>query len=147
MNEIVLLQNFLTVGAMLFGLGLVGFIVRRNVIVMFLCVEMMLQGISLSLIAWGRFHDSWDGQMLVVFIITVAACEAGIAMVLVLMLCQRSGNLDIANWQQAGEEGWSAYVDKAIPEAIEPPEEWPSLVPAGAQPEAHPEQELYRPHV
>ena len=55
-------------------------------IVMFLSAEMMLQGVSVSLVAWGRFHNDWGGQMLVIFIITVAACEAAIALALVLML-------------------------------------------------------------
>ncbi len=56
---------------------------------MFLAVEMMLQGVSLSLVAWGRFHNDWDGQVLVIFILAVAACEAAIAMALILMLFQR----------------------------------------------------------
>ena len=138
MNEVALLQCYLTIGAILFGLGLAGFLVRRNVIVMFLCAEMLLQGISLSLISWGRFHNNWDGQMFVVFIITVAACEAGIALVLILMLCQKVGNLDIASWQQSREEGWSPFVDKEVPEALDPTEEWPSLSPAGVKPDAEP---------
>ncbi len=46
MNETALLHNYLTVGAILFGLGLIGFLARRNMIVMFLCAEMMLQGVS-----------------------------------------------------------------------------------------------------
>ena len=46
----------------------------------------MLQGVSLSLVAWGRYHNDWGGQMLVLFIIAVAACEAAIALALILML-------------------------------------------------------------
>ena len=94
-NELALLHDFLTIGALVFGLGLIGFLARRNMIVMFLCAEMMLQGISISLVGWGRYHNDWGGQMLVVFIITVAACEAAIALALVLMLYRRSGKLDI----------------------------------------------------
>ena len=144
MNEVALLQCYLAIGAILFGLGLAGFLVRRNLIVIFLCAEMMLQGVSLCLIAWGRFHDNWDGQMLVIMIITVAACEAGIALVLVLMLCQKAGDLDIASWQNAHEEGHATFVDSAIPEELEPADEWPSLTPAGVRPEVDPEHELYR---
>ena len=147
MSEVAMLQNYLAVGAILFGLGLAGFLVRRNLIVMFLCAEMMLQGVSLCLIAFGRYHDSWDGQMLVIFIITVAACEAGIALVLVLMLCQRSGNLDIANWQNSREEGWQPYVDREVPEEFDEESHWPSLTPAGVRPEVDPESELYRTNV
>jgi len=137
-NEVALLQCYLTIGAILFGLGMAGFLVRRNMIVMFLCAEMMLQGISLSLISWGRFHNNWDGQMFVIFIITVAACEAGIALVLILMLCQKVGNLDIASWQSSREEGWTPFVDKEVPEEMDPAENWPSLTPAGVRPEKEP---------
>ena len=148
MNEAALLQNYLMLGAMLFGIGLVGFLVRRNLIVIFLCAEMMLQGVSLSLIAWGRYHDNWDGQSLVVFVITIAACEAGVALVLVLMLCQQVGNLDIVNWQKTHEIGVPAFVDQQVPEEIkEEPEQWPSLTPAGVEPEHEPDEHMYRTNV
>ena len=58
---------------LLFAIGMIGFVVRRNMIVVFLCAEMMLQGVSISLVAWGRYHMDWGGQMLVLFIIAVAA--------------------------------------------------------------------------
>ena len=104
MNEAALLQNSLSVGAALFSIGLVGFFSRRNMIVMFLCAEMMLQGVSVSLVAWGRYHNDWGGQMLVIFILTVAACEAAIALALVLMLFQRRGGFDIAAWHRPARE-------------------------------------------
>jgi NADH-quinone oxidoreductase subunit K len=147
MNETAILQNYLLVGAVLFALGLTGFLVRRNLIVMFLCAEMMLQGVSLSLVAWGRFHGNWAGQSLVVFIITVAACEAGIALALVLMLCRHAGSLDIAAWQDVREEGTRAFVDRELPEDIEPAAIWPTLTPAGREPEIQPQDEWYRSHV
>lgn len=147
MNETALLQHYLVLGGMLFGIGLTGFLIRRNVIVMFLCVEMMLQGVSLNLIAWGRFHDRWDGQVLVIFLITVAACEAAIALVLILMLCRHAGNLDIASWQAAREEGLPAYVDHEVPEEQIPEDHWPTLTPAGIQPEVDQEDQLYRTNV
>ena len=148
MNEVAILQNYMIVGAMLFGIGLAGFLVRRNLIVIFICAELMLQGVSLCFISWGRFHGNWDGQMMVVFIITVAACEAGLALVLVLMMCRHAGNLDIANWQSAREEGVPPFVDAAVPEAT--PEEsplWPSLTPAGVQPDIDPDEMMHRTHV
>ena len=79
-NEIALLNNYLIVGALLFGIGMIGFLSRRNMIVMFLSVEIMLQGVSVSLVAWSRFHNDFGGQMLVLFIIAVAACEAAMAL-------------------------------------------------------------------
>jgi len=146
-SDIAILQNNLTLGAIVFALGLIGFLVRRNIIVMFLCVEMMLQGVSLSLIAWGRYHNDWSGQILVIFIITVAACEAGVALVLFLMLCKQAGNLDVISWQALREEGQPAYVDHEIPEDAVQEEHWPMLTPAGVQPETDPEERLYRSHV
>ena len=80
MNELALLHNLLVVGALLFVTGMVGLLARRNVIVMFLSTELMLQGVSLSLVAWSRFRNDWGGQMLVIFIIAVAACEAAVAL-------------------------------------------------------------------
>lgn len=134
MNELSLLYNYLIVGGILFALGLVGFLVRRNLIVMFLCAEMMLQGVSVSLIGFGRYHNDWGGQMLVIFIITVAACEAGIAMALILMLAQRTGKLDATIWQDLREEGLPAYVDRLVPEQREEDHVWPTLTPAGREP-------------
>ena len=120
-------NNYLIVGAMLFGIGLIGFLSRRNMIVMFLSAEMMLQGVSLSLVAWSRFHNDFGGQMLVMFIIAVAACEAAIALALVLMLFHRRGKLDIAEWQQLREANQPPFTSSRT--AAEPPEpepHWPA---------------------
>ena len=146
-EEFAWLQNYLLLGTVLFALGLTGFLVRRNLIVMFLCAEMMLQGVSLSLVAWGRFHGNWAGQSLVVFVITVAACEAGIALALVLMLCRRTGNLDVTSWQTVREDGTRPFVDNEVPEEADVEEHWPSLTPAGVEPAADPAEEWYRSHV
>ena len=147
------LHHYLAVGAVLFALGMVGFLARRNLIVMFLCAEMMLQGISVSLIAWGRYHGSlglpgaWGGQMLVIFVITVAACEAGIAMALILMLARRTGQLDAAVWQDLREEGQPAFVDQHVPEERTEDRVWPHLTPAGIQPAIDPDTLIHRPRV
>ena len=79
------LEHYLIVGAVLFALGLMGFLARRNLIVMFLCAEMMLQGVAINLVAFARFHGNLQGQSFTLFVITVAACEAGIALALILM--------------------------------------------------------------
>lgn len=147
MGDLILLQNYLVVGGLLFAVGLVGFLVRRNMIVMFLSAEMMLQGVSISLVAWGRFHNDWGGQMLVLFIIAVAACEAGIALVLVLMLFKQSGSLDIAVWQTQREEGRQPYVDRHVVEEREEDRTWPTLTPAGIEPPQDEDQELHRSQV
>ena len=98
-------------------------------IVMFLSAEMMLQGVSLSLVAWGRFHDDFGGQMLVFFIIAVAACEAAIALALVVTLFERSGNLDIAAWQalrEADQPFWKKRLSRPSRRTSPPPGRiWP----------------------
>jgi NADH-quinone oxidoreductase subunit K len=147
MSEIAFLNNSLLVGALLFGIGLVGFLSRRNMIVMFLCAEMMLQGVSVSLVAWGRYHNDWGGQALVIFILTIAACEAGIALALVLMLFQRSGRLDIAGWHELREESVPEYTDHEILEEREPQRQWPKLTPAGVEPPKNEEELLHRENV
>jgi NADH-quinone oxidoreductase subunit K len=108
---------------------------------------MMLQGISISLVAWGRYHGNWDGQLLVLFIIAVAACEAGIALALIVVLCQRGGSLDIALWQQLREPGRPAYVDREVPEQEVTVPQWPTLTPAGVEPDVDIEEQMHRSHV
>jgi len=148
MNEAALVQNYLFIGALLFGIGLVGFLTRRNMIVMFLAAEMMLQGVSLSLVAWGRFHNDWGGQMLVIFILTVAACEAAIALALILMLFRTSGNLDIAFWQKLRDDCLPAYVDRELPEELDDEEpHWPHLTTAGLEPAVDEEELEHRSRV
>jgi len=146
-DELALLEKNLVVGALLFGIGLVGFFSRRNMIVMFLSAEMMLQGVSVSLVAWGRYHNDWGGQMLVIMILTVAACEAAIALAVILTLFHRSGSLDIAVWQQTREENQPAYVPPRSHEPVEEEPEWPKLTPAGVEPEVDPDEIQHRMHI
>lgn len=141
-HEAAQLINFLAVGGLLFALGLIGFVIRRNMIVMFLSAEMMLQGVSVSLVAWGRYHGDWGGQMLVLFIIAVAAAEAGIAMALVMMLFHQARTLDIAFWQDLRDEGQPRFIDRLVPEERDEDRVWPRLTPAGVQPPVD-ERELW----
>src|SRR5215471_6517368 len=147
MSEAALLNNSLLVGAALFAIGLAGFLSRRNMIVMFLCAEMMLQGVSISLVAWGRWHNNWDGQILVIFILTVAACEAALALALFLMLFQRRGSLDVADWDELRESNLPKYIDHELPDLVQPPPKWPQLTPAGMEPQADEEEVTHRSHV
>jgi NADH-quinone oxidoreductase subunit K len=147
MDEIALLNNSLMIGAMLFGLGLVGFLTRRNMIIMFLCAEMMLQGVAVSLIGWGRYHNDWGGQMLVIFILTVAACEAGLALALILMLYYRTGRLDMAAWSELREDSIPAYKDQELDEGTTREQKWPTLTVAGILPEQQTERESHRDHI
>jgi NADH-quinone oxidoreductase subunit K len=93
-------SHYLFTGAVLFCLGIIGFITRRNLIIMFLCTELMFQGIALSLVAFSRFHNNVTGQVFVIFVLTVAAAEAALALSLVVLLFRRKGTLDSQAWMQ-----------------------------------------------
>jgi NADH-quinone oxidoreductase subunit K len=95
--------HYLAVAAILFGIGLVGFLTRRNLITMFLCAEMMLQGVAINFAAFARYHGNLQGQVFVLFIVAVAACEAGIALAMFLMLYRRGRTLDSSSWQALRE--------------------------------------------
>lgn len=129
------LWHYLAVAAVLFGIGLVGFLTRRNLITMFLCAEMMIQGVAINLAAFSRYHGNMHGQVFVLFIVAVAACEAALALALFLMLYRRGHSLDASDWQELRELGVPPTLD-AEPLPPEPATEYPRLTPAGRRPGA-----------
>ena len=88
------LTPYITVGAVLFALGLVGFVARRNLIVMFLSTELMFQGVIVTVVAFARLHQHMEGQVFGLFLLVIAAVEAGLALGLVVLLYRRRGTLD-----------------------------------------------------
>ena len=94
------LAHFLFTGAVLFALGMIGFLTRRNLIVMFLCTEMMFQGVALSLVSFSRYHGHVTGQTFVIFVLTIAAAEAALALGLVVLLFRGKPTLDAEAWSQ-----------------------------------------------
>jgi NADH-quinone oxidoreductase subunit K len=97
-----LLQRYLAVGAILFVIGLIGFMSRRNLIVLFLSTELMFQGIALNFIAFGRYHmgqSFFHGQAFVIFLLVIAAAEASLALGLVVLLFRRRSTLDAEAWR------------------------------------------------
>ena len=97
------LGHFVLTSAILFTIGLVGFITRRNMIVMFLCTELMFQGAAIAMIAFGRYHFDASGQVFVIFILTVAAAEAALALGLVVLLYRHKATLSAEAWSELGE--------------------------------------------
>lgn len=138
-----MLRNYLLIGSALLVLGMIGFLARRNLIVMFLSAEMMLQGVALVLVGFGRYHGNWSGQIFTIMILTVAACEASIALALVLILFNRRSSLDVTLWQEIREHGQPPTIESAAEaEPVAPvagPESYPHLTPAGVEP-AHPRE-------
>ena len=83
------LQHYLVVSVLLFCLGLLGVIIRRNVLVIYMSLELMLNAANLSLVAFSRYNSNLDGQVLVFFVITVAASEVAVGLALIVALYRR----------------------------------------------------------
>ena len=92
------LYHYLVVSAIMFVLGVIGFVTRRNLIIMFLCTELMFQAAGIALIAFSRFHLNHTGETFVIFVLTVAAAEAAMALALVVLLFRRKETLDGTVW-------------------------------------------------
>ena len=132
-------ERYLVVGALLFVLGALGFFTRRNLIVLILSAEMMLHGVSLTLVAFSRVHHNLEGQAFTIFMLTVAACEAGLALALTLALYQKSNSLDIELWTDLREADLPPPMlaeDANQPPFVPPvPMSFPELTPAGVVPD------------
>jgi NADH-quinone oxidoreductase subunit K len=96
----VTLAHYLFVSAAMFVLGLIGFITRRNLIIMFLCTELMFQAAGIALIAFSRYHLNHTGEAFVIFVLTIAAAEAALALALVVLLFRRRETLDATSWSE-----------------------------------------------
>lgn len=97
------LQVVLLMACLLFSIGLIGFLVRRNMIIMFLCTELMFQAAALAVVAFGRMWLDLQGQLFVIFILTVAAAEAALALGLVVLLYRRKETLSSEAWADLRE--------------------------------------------
>jgi len=83
------IEHYLVVSAILFSLGLLGVIVRRNLLIIYMGLELMLNAANLALVAFSRFNNNLDGQVFVFFIITVAAAEVAVGLALIVALYRR----------------------------------------------------------
>ncbi len=86
---------FLVLSAALFIIGMMGVLIRRNILIIFMCVELMITAANLSLVAFGWELDSMRGQTFVVFTITVAAAEAAVGLAIIMALSRRAKAVDI----------------------------------------------------
>lgn len=82
----VTLNHYLAVSGLLFAIGLAGVIIRRDLIIIYMCLEMMLNAANLTLVAYSRFNGHLDGQIMVFFTITVAAAEVAVGLALIVAL-------------------------------------------------------------
>ena len=90
---------YLVLSALLFTIGVIGFLVRRNAIVAFMCVELMLNAANLLLVSGAHLHGNLDGQIAAFFVMVVAAAEVvvGLAIIVTIFRTRRSASVDDAN--------------------------------------------------
>jgi len=91
--------NYVYLSAVLFSLGAFGVLVRRNAIVVFMCVELMLNASNLAFVSFARIHGNLDGQVIAFFVMVVAAAEVvvGLAIIMTIFRTRRSASVDEAN--------------------------------------------------
>jgi NADH-quinone oxidoreductase subunit K len=92
-------QYYLYLSAVLFTIGAIGVLVRRNAIVVFMCIELMLNAVNLTLVTFARINGDLDGQVIAFFVMVVAAAEVviGLAIIMSIFRARRSASVDDAN--------------------------------------------------
>jgi len=89
------IEHYLVVSAILFALGLLGVILRRNLLIIYMGLELMLNAANLALVAFSRFNNSPDGQVFVFFVITVAAAEVAVGLALIVALYRKRQTVQV----------------------------------------------------
>ncbi|MBI3013994.1 MAG: NADH-quinone oxidoreductase subunit NuoK [Candidatus Tectomicrobia bacterium] len=89
------LSHYLIVSAALFAIGVAGVLVRRNAIIIFLSIEIMLNAVNLTFVAFSRFLDSLSGQIIVFFVMTVAAAEAAVGLAIIVSIYRNRESVDV----------------------------------------------------
>src|SRR5215831_13453751 len=88
-------ENYLMLGAILFTVGVIGVLIRRNPIVIFMCIELMLNAVNLTFIALGRHFGHVNGQMYVIFVMAVAAAEVAIGLGIIVAIFRQKETINI----------------------------------------------------
>lgn len=94
------LNHYLALSAILFSLGMIGVLLRKNVIVMLMSIELMLNAVNLSFIAFSHFTGNLNGQIMVFFVMTIAAAEAGVGLAIAVMIYKKFKDLNIRFFEQ-----------------------------------------------
>ena len=88
---------YLALSAILFGLGVVGFVFKRNIITIFMSIELMLNAVNLAFVAFSQVWHRLDGQVFVLFVIVVAAAEAAVGLGIIIMISRNRKSLNVEN--------------------------------------------------
>lgn len=89
-----MIQNYLILSVILFCLGILGVVSRRNVFTVFMSIELMLNAANLAFLAFSRLHESMNGHVLAMMVMAVAAAEAALVLAVVILLHKHKGRLD-----------------------------------------------------
>lgn len=89
------LHSYLILSAILFSIGTIGVLTRRNAIVIFMCVELMLNSVNLTFVAFSKYLGNIDGQIFVFFVMTVAAAEAAVGLALMIAFFKNKESIDV----------------------------------------------------
>ena len=93
--SVIPVSYYLVLSAVLFGLGMVGVVFKRNIITIFMSIELMLNAVNLAFVAFARAHNQLDGLVFVFFVIVVAAAEAAVGLAIVIMITQNRQSLNV----------------------------------------------------
>jgi NADH-quinone oxidoreductase subunit K len=92
---VVPVSYYLVLSAILFGLGVVGFVFKRNIITIFMAIELMLNAVNLAFVAFGRALGQLQGQVFVFFVIVVAAAEAAVGLAIIILISRNRQSLNV----------------------------------------------------
>ena len=88
-------SDYLVLSAVLFGLGVVGFVFKRNIVTLFMCIELMLNAVNLAFVAFSRALGGLQGQVYVFFVIVVAAAESAVGLAIIILIARNRRSLNV----------------------------------------------------
>ncbi len=88
------LEHYILLGSLLFFVGMAGFLIRRNVFLMFMCIELMMNGVNICFVSFSHYYHNLSGQVFVLFVMTVAAAEAAVGLAIILTLYRNRETLN-----------------------------------------------------
>lgn len=98
-----MIETGIVIGTILFLIGGIGFFVRKNFVILLMCIEIMLAGCNLVIVSFSKFWMSFEGDIIVLFVIAVAAAEAGIGLAIAVHMKRTRGSLDTERMRRLGE--------------------------------------------
>ncbi len=96
-------NHYLCLASILFVIGMVGVLTRKDAITIFMCIELMLNAVNLSFVAFSRFHNVMDGRIFVLFVMAVAAAEAAVGLAIVVLLFRSKGTIEVEKFKTLKE--------------------------------------------